>query len=148
WSYGLLSAPEQKLFRRLTVFPGGCTLEGAEAVCDTKQDLGVDVLEGMAALVDQSLVQQFAQADGEARFRMLETIREYGLERLEASGETAATRRAQAAYCLVLAEEGGGEIHRPEKRGWVERFALEHDNIRAALDFLTAADNAEWSLRL
>ena len=103
WSYGLLTAAEQTLFRRLSVFVGGCTLEAVEAVCDTRQDLGLDVLEGMASMVDKSLAQQSEQATGEPRYMMLETIREYGLEQLAASGEDAAIRRAHAAYYLVLA---------------------------------------------
>src|SRR5271169_3630207 len=105
WSYDLLSAGEQKLFGRLSVFTGGCTLEGAEAVCDTKGDLDLDLLDGMASLVDKSLVQEVEPAKGESRFVMLETIREYALEKLEASGEEALTKRAHAAYCLILAEE-------------------------------------------
>src|SRR6266478_4981863 len=101
WSYDLPSATEQKLFRRLSVFVGGCTLEGAEAVCDTKDDLDLDLLDGMASMVDKSLLRQVEQAKGESRFVMLETIREYALEKLEASGEEALTKRAHAAYCLV-----------------------------------------------
>src|SRR5207245_11709700 len=99
----------QKLLQRLSVFVSGCTLEAAEAVCNAKNDLEVDLLDGMASLVDRSMLQQSEQADGEARFRMLETIREYALERLAASGEEAATRRAHSAYCLVLAEERSEE---------------------------------------
>ena len=67
WSYDLLNEPEQRLFRRLSVFLGGCTLEAVESVCDTKQDLGLDVLDGMASMVDKSLVRQMEQADGEPR---------------------------------------------------------------------------------
>ncbi len=104
WSYDLLTPAEQKLFRRLSVFVGGCTLEGAEAVCDTNSDLHLDLLDGMASMVDKSLVQQVEPVKGESRFVMLETIREYALEKLEASGEAALTKRAHAAYCLVLAE--------------------------------------------
>ena len=92
WSHDLLSPAEQKLFRRLSVFVGGCTLEAAEAVCNTRRDLEIDVLEGMASLVDKSLVQQIEQKDREARFAMLETIREYGLEQLTATGEEEATQ--------------------------------------------------------
>ena len=86
-SYDLLNAAEQKLFRRMSVFVGGCNLEGLEAVCDTKGDLDLDLLDGMASIVDKSLAQQVEQAKGESRFVMLETIREYGLGKLEASGE-------------------------------------------------------------
>jgi predicted ATPase len=148
WSYDLLSEPEQKLFRRLSVFLGGCTLEAVESVCDTKKDLGLDVLDGMSSMVDKSLVRQSEQADGEPRFVLLETIREYGLEKLKASGEEPLTRRAHAAYCLVLAEEGAAEDVSAGQTGWLSRFEVEHDNFRAALEWLTQTDNAEWGLRL
>jgi predicted ATPase len=148
WSYDLLNAAEQKLFRRLSVFVGGCNLEGVEAVCDTKSDLDLDLLDGMASMVDKSLLQQFEQANGESRFVMLETIREYALEKLEASGEEALTKRAHAAYCLVLAEEEPTEQSGAEGAEWLERFALEHDNFRASLEWLTKTGDAEWGLRL
>jgi len=148
WSHDLLSLAEQKLFRRLSVFAGGCTLEGAEAVCDTRRDLEIDVLEGMASLVDKSLVQQVGDKDGEGRFTTLETIREYGLERLTASGEDEATRRAHAAYFLVLAEEGNLPLTPPEREDWLALCDADHDNLRAALDWMIAHDNAEWALRL
>ncbi|MGC2245673.1 MAG: protein kinase, partial [Terriglobales bacterium] len=87
WSYGLLNTAEQTLFRRLSVFTGGCTLEGVEAVCDTRGDLGLDILDAMASMVDKSLVQQMEQADAETRFHLLSTIREYALERLAESDD-------------------------------------------------------------
>ena len=148
WSYELLTAAEQKLFRRLSVFAGGCNLEGVEAVCDTKADLDLDLLDGMASMVDKSLVQQVEPANGESRFVMLDTIREYALEKLEASGEQSLTKRAHAAYCLVLAEEEATEECRAQAVEWQERFALEHDNFRAGLDWLTETGDAEWGLRL
>jgi len=148
WSYDLLNAAEQKLFRRLSVFVGGCNLEGVEAVCDTKSDLDLDLLDGMASMVDKSLLQQVEQANGESRFVMLETIREYALEKLEASREEALTKRAHAAYCLVLAEEEATEQSGAEGAEWLERFALEHDNFRASLEWLTETGDAEWGLRL
>jgi predicted ATPase len=146
WSHGLLNAAEQTLFRRLSVFTGGCTLEGVEAVCDTKSDLGLDILDGMASMVDKSLTQQVEQVDVETRFIMLSTIREYALERLAESDDEAATRRAHAAYYLVLAEEGAEEVvAHPE---WLDRFEIEHDNFRTALDHLIRTGDAEWGLRL
>ncbi len=148
WSYDLLSAAEQKLFRRLSVFVGGCTLEGVEAVCDTKGDLDLDLLDGMASMVDKSLLQQVQQANGESRFAMLETIREYAREKLEASGEEALTNRAHAAYYLVLAEEVVPEQSDGDGADWLERFTSEHDNFRAALEWLTESGEAEWGLRL
>jgi predicted ATPase len=148
WSYDLLSAAEQKLFRRLSVFVGGCTLEGVEAVCDTKSDLDLDLLDGTASMVDKSLLQQVEQANGESRFVMLETIREYAREKLEASLEEASTKRAHAAYCLVLAEEEATEQSGAERAEWLERLGLEHDNFRAGLEWLTEIGDAEWGLRL
>ena len=130
------------------MFVGGCNLEGVEAVCDTKGDLDLDLLDGMASMVDKSLLQQIEQANGESRFVMLETIREYALEKLKASSEEASTKRAHAAYCLVLAEEEATEQSGAEETEWLERFALEHDNFRAALEWLTETGDAEWGLRL
>ncbi|HYM06492.1 MAG TPA: protein kinase [Terriglobales bacterium] len=147
WSYGLLNPAEQKLFQRLSLFAGGCTMEAVEAVCDTRQDLGLDVFDGMASMVDKSLAQQWDQGAEEPRYVMLKTIRDYGLEHLAASGEEAATRRAHAAYYLVLAEEGtaGGAAEQPE---WLQRLEAEHDNLRAALDWLIQSGDADWGLRL
>ena len=146
WSHGLLNAAEQTLFRRLSVFTGGCTLEGVEAVCDTKSDLGLDILDGMASMVDKSLAQQVEQVDAETRFLMLSTIREYALESLAESDDESATRRAHAAYYLVLAEEGAEDVvAHPE---WLDRFEIEHDNFRLALDYLIKTGEAEWGLRL
>jgi predicted ATPase/serine/threonine protein kinase len=146
WSYGLLNPAEQTLFRRLAVFTGGCTLEGVEAVCDTKGDLGIDVLDGMTSMVDKSLAQHAEQADTETRFRMLSTIREYALERLAESHDESATRRAHAAYYLVLAEEGAQDVAAHSE--WLDRFEIEHDNFRMALDYLIKTGDAEWGLRL
>jgi predicted ATPase len=146
WSYRLLNPAEQTLFRRLAVFTGGCTLEGVEAVCDTKGDLGLDVLDGVASVVDKSLAQQVEQVDEETRFFMLSTIREYALERLAESKDEPATRRAHAAYYLVLAEEGAEDaVAHPE---WLDRFEVEHDNFRMALDYLVKSGDADWGLRL
>jgi predicted ATPase len=146
WSYGLLTPAEQTLFRRLSVFAGGCTLEAVEAVCDTKGDLGLDIFDAMASIVDKSLAQHVEQLDTEARFFMLSTIRQYALECLAESNDDASTRRAHAAYYLVLAEEGAEEmLARPE---WLDRFEIEHDNFRTALDYLVKIGDADWGLRL
>src|SRR5262249_48207241 len=110
WSHDLLNEGERKLFRRLSVFVGGCTFEAAEAVCNTGRDLGIEIFQGLSSLVDQSLVQRAEGADGEPRFAMLETVREYGLECLAEADEDSAVRRSHAAYCLVLAEEGNPEL--------------------------------------
>ena len=146
WSYQLLNAEEQKLFRRLSVFAGGCTLEAVEAVCNASEDLGLDPLDGVTSMVDKSLV-RVELADGEPRFVMLGTIREYGREQLAASREDAATRKAHAAYCLVLAEEAGLDDG-GERTEWLRRMDLEQDNFRAALEYLVKAGNADWGLRM
>lgn len=146
WSYSLLNSAEQTLVRRLSVFSGGSTLEAVEAVCDTKGDLGLDVLDGMASLVDKSLAHQVEQTDKETRFIMLSAIREYALERLAASSDESATRRAHAAYYLVLAEEGAEDAAaQPE---WLDRFEVEHENFRLAIDYLIESGDAEWGMRL
>ncbi len=151
WSYGLLNETEQKLLRRLSVFWGGWTLEGAEAVCNTKEDIGLDIFDLMSSLVDKSLVQSLVRMRGpaadEPRFRMLETIREYCVERLQQSGEEADIKRAHAAYCLVLAEEGNPELNEPDRAAWLTRCDIEHDDFRAALDFLFQTHDLEWSFR-
>ena len=148
WSHDLLTEAEQKLFRRFSVFIGGCTLDGAEAVCNTNLDLGIDLLEGLSSLVDKNLVQRVEQPHDEPRFTMLQTIREYARERLAASGEEIATRRAHAAYCLVLAEEGNPELPAQGRDVWLTRCELEIDNFRSALDWLFEIRDLEWGLRL
>jgi predicted ATPase len=148
WSHELLGAAEQKLFRRLSVFPGGCTLEGAEAVCNTRRDLEIDLLEGISSLVDKSMVHELRDKNGVVRFGMLETIREYGLERLAASGETELTKRAHTAFCLVLAEEGNPQLTPQERSEWLALCEAEHDNLHAAFEWLLATDNANWAFRL
>ncbi|HSB75863.1 MAG TPA: tetratricopeptide repeat protein [Terriglobales bacterium] len=147
WSHDLLNEAEQKLFRRFSAFIGGGTLEAAEAVCNTGRDLGIDLFEGLSSLVDKNLIQRVDQFGPEPRFSMLETIREYALERLADCGEEPATRRAHAAYCLVLAEEGNPELSSQERAAWLERCDLEIDNFRAALDWLEGRELG-WALRL
>src|SRR5579859_1563921 len=148
WSYDLLNPAEQKLLRRLSVFVGGCNLEGVEAVCDAKADLDMDLLDGMASMVDKSLLQQVEQKSGDSRFVMLETVREYALEKLQSSKEESLTKRAHAAYFLVLAEEVAADQGGPGGNEWAERFDLEHNNFRAALESLTETGDADWGLRL
>jgi predicted ATPase len=147
WSHGLLNETEQRLFRRLAVFAGGCTLESVQAVCDARRDLGLDVLDGVSSLIDKSLLQQREQSTSESRFTMFETVREYAMERLIESGETEATRRAHAAYALVVAEERA-QLTADQTSAWVELCDAEHDNFRAALDWLIETDQGDWALRL
>ena len=148
WSHGLLGEAEQRLFRRISCFVGGCSFEAAEAVCDTKQDLGIDLVDGIESLVNKSLLQQTEQPDGEARLSMLETIREYGLERLTENMEEQGVRQAHAAYFLVLAEEAATELEGREQARWLVRLDQDLDNLRVALEWLTRTENAEWGLRL
>jgi predicted ATPase/DNA-binding winged helix-turn-helix (wHTH) protein len=148
WSHSLLNEAEQKLLRRLSVFAGGCSLEAAEAVCNTGRDLGVDIFEGLSSLVDKNLVQRSDRGQTEPRFVMLETIREYATERLIESGEQPASRRAHAAYCLVLAEEGNPELSSDDRTNWLRQCDLEIDNLRSALDWLFQAADLGWGFRL
>ncbi len=148
WSHGLLNDAEQKLFRRLSVFVGGCTFEGAEAVCNTRRDLGVDLFEGLSSLVHKNLIQRMDRVQSQPRFAMLETIREYAHECLVASGEESATRRAHAAYSLVLAEEGNSDLSPGERAHWLRQCDVEIDNFRFALDWLFHTRDVNWSLRL
>jgi predicted ATPase/serine/threonine protein kinase len=147
WSYDLLTPAEQRLFRRLSVFAGGCTLEAIEAVCNTTEDLGVPVLEGVTSLVENSLLIQRGD-DAQPRFSMLETFREYGRDALRESGEAEATQRAHAAYMMVLAEEETLEMHPAQRDAWLIACDAEHDNFRAAIHHLVTTDQAEWALRL
>lgn len=131
WSYALLDMHEQHLFARLAVFTGGCTLEAAEAVCG--KDLGVDVLDGMASLVEQSLMGQEEKPEGTPRYQMLETIREYALERFEEREEGQELRRHHVAYFVTFAEAIETEIGGSHQSATLEQVETDHDNIRAAL---------------
>jgi non-specific serine/threonine protein kinase len=153
WSHDLLPEPEQVLFRRLSVFVGGFTLAAAEAMGSAMGDLRVDPLDGVGALLDRSLLRQEAGSGGEPRYLMLETIREYGLERLAGSGgypgEEASARRAHAAHFLALAEEAAPHLMPgQEDMAWVARLEAEHDNLRAALAWLAQTGEGEELLRL
>lgn len=148
WSYDLLDVGEKTLFRRLSVFSGGCTPEAAEKACNTAGDLGMDLLDALASLVGKSLLRQEEQADGKPRFVMLETIQEYGLECLAASGEADAIRCQHADYYLALAEEADPKLTGAEQGVWFDRFEAEHDNLRAALEWLAQSGGAEKGLRL
>jgi len=141
WSYALLDEGQQRLFRRLAIFVGGCTLDAVEAVCGARVDSDAGVMDGVTCLVDMSLLRHEDGADDESRLTMLETIREYGLERLEVSGESAELRQHHAAYYLGLAESADVTPWGTWDRGCLERLEREHDNIRAALAW--SPENAE-----
>ena len=148
WSHDLLNEAERKLLRRFSVFVSGCTLEAAEAVCNTNRDLGMDIFEGLSSMVDKNLVQRVDRNQAEPRFAMLETIREYASERLAESGEQSVTRRAHAAFCLVLAEEGNPELGPVDRADWLAQCDAEIDNFRFALDWLFQTRDLDWALRL
>ncbi|TMD62504.1 MAG: tetratricopeptide repeat protein, partial [Chloroflexi bacterium] len=143
WSYDLLDAGEQLLFRRLSVFAGGCTLADVEGLYTALGEMPADVLDGVASLIDKSLLRQMEQEE-ESHLLMLETIREYGLEVLVSSGEMESTGRAHAHYYLSLAEDVEVEIGGSQQGIWLDRLEKEHDNLRAALQWsLEQAGNEE-----
>jgi predicted ATPase/class 3 adenylate cyclase len=146
WSYDLLEKPEQRLFRRLSVFSGGWTLEAAEAVAEP-HELDLDALDGLSALVDKSLVRSIDPADGFPRFAMLETIRQFGQEALVTQGELDPTRRRHGEYFLNLALQAEAELTGPEQAAWLERCELDLDNLRAALRWAIDAGEADLGQR-
>src|SRR5215207_325509 len=152
WSHELLSEPEKDLFGRLSVFAGGWTLEAAEEVC---QDCGAadgaagrdNVLDLLSRLVDKSLVvAEASSGDGGVRYRMLEPVRQYGEERLEASGEADVVRRRHASWYLELAKGAEPWLRGARQEVWLERLEREHDNLRAALRRALERGEAELGL--
>jgi len=140
WSHDLLEPAEQRLFARLSVFTGGWTLGAAEAVC-VPGGLDVEPLEGLTSLVDQSLIRRTETA-GESRFSMLETIREFALERLREAGELEEMSRRHADHFLRLALEAEPHLTAGDQVEWLDRCDREHANIRAALRWAVEADEA------
>jgi predicted ATPase/DNA-binding CsgD family transcriptional regulator len=147
WSYDLLTSEEQTLFRRLAVFVGGFTLEAAAAVARTETRQNRDVLDGIAALVDKSLVQMVDESGAEPRCQLLETVREYGLEQLAASGEIEETRQAHGSYFLALAEQAAPAMNGPRLAEWLARLDADHANLRTALEWFGRRGEAEAVLR-
>jgi predicted ATPase/DNA-binding SARP family transcriptional activator len=147
WSHGLLDEAERTLLSRLAVFSGGWTLEAAEAVCGGD---GLDVLHTLASLVDESLVRRLRRPAGEARFTMLETIREFAVELLEASGEAEAIRRRHCEHVLAQAEEGAAAWHAgaDAHESLFPVLDEEHDNLRAALAWAATNGEVELEVRL
>ena len=157
WSYDLLTDGARRLLAVCSVFAGGVSLEVIETVCDAAVDVGLPVLDGVAELVDQSLLRQLPRP-GPVRYVMLETIREYAAERLEAMPEAERVRRAHAAAFLALVETGGRPHAGLARKDWLQRVEVEQNNIRAALSWyrqhdlpvalrLAASMSAFWSLR-
>ncbi len=136
WSYNLLDPTEQHIFRLLSVFVGGFTLEAVEGVYAALEDGEILMLDLVASLIDKSLLQHVEQTEGEkgtSRLRLLETIREYGLECLITSGEMESVRAVHARYYLELSEKAEQALRGPEQAVWLERLEWEHDNLRAAM---------------
>ncbi len=146
WSHDLLSEAERTLFRRSAVFAGGMTFEAIEAVANPEGDL--DVFDALAVLVDQSLVRQTEGAKDEPRFGLLETIREFGLEQLAASGEAKDVERRAAQHFLHLADAATLKLVGAEQGQWLNRLETEHDNLRAALEWFLTHGAVEEGLRL
>jgi predicted ATPase/DNA-binding CsgD family transcriptional regulator len=176
WSYDLLRPEEQSLFRRLSVFVGGCTIEAAEAICSEHiaapsllpeeqpnqpwlprtppslrgkgaGGLGIPILDALTSLVDKSLLRQEAHA-GVPRLSMLELVRDYGLEALVTAGEVDIIRQHHAEYFLALAEMAGQGLKGAEQRSWITTLDAEHDNLRAALEWAKERGEVEIALRL
>jgi predicted ATPase/class 3 adenylate cyclase len=147
WSYELLDDPGRRLMGRLSVFTAGCSLEMAEAICGPAAELGSDVLDGIGALVDQSLVRA-EEVAGEPRFRMLETIRAFSAEQLVAGGDADTIRERHARAFLALAEEAAGKLSGEAQRSWLDRLDIEHDNLRSALEWATARPDPALAIRL
>lgn len=149
WSYALLSEVSQQLFRRLSVFAGSWTLTAASQVCSVGDEPASPLLEEVATLVDQSLVQPVAvPGDEEPRFQLLETLRAYGLEQLEQAGEVEALRGRHARYLLALAEREQERLLGPEQASALARLSQEMDNLRATLRWLQDHDDLEHGLQL
>jgi predicted ATPase/class 3 adenylate cyclase len=146
WSYDLLEEPDRRLFACLSVFVGGGALEAVEAVGSAVE--GIDALTAIGSLVDHSLVRQSEGVADEARFGMLETIREFALERSQASGRHAELQRRHAEWFAELAEGLASRIMGPHQRDALDRLELEHDNFRAAMSWAIEADRPDLALRL
>jgi predicted ATPase/DNA-binding NarL/FixJ family response regulator len=148
WSYDLLAFAEQALFRRLAIFAGGFTLEAAQSVGDAEGDLGIDVLDGVTALLDHSLLKRLDQRDDEPRFGMLETIREYGLEQLAVNGETIAFQRWHAFYFARLAEAIAPSFAPSDQSVGLDRLLAEQANLQAVLAWCHDTESVDTAARL
>ena len=147
WSHDLLASPERAVLRRLAVFAGEFTLESAEAVCAGDPVAAGDVLDLVGQLIDKSLVTPVDRS-GQRRYRLLETMRQYGRERLEQAGETARARSRHAAFHLALALDAEPRLRGGELRAWLDRLEAEHDNLRAAVAWLGESGDSADELRM
>jgi predicted ATPase/DNA-binding CsgD family transcriptional regulator len=147
WSYDLLAPDEQALFRQMSVFVGGFSLDAVEAICQTTDD-GRQAYDVLSALVDHSLVQSAPLPSGESRFLMLETLRDYGLEQLEATEEEGDARLAHATYCMDLSEAAEPHLVGAEQEEWLARLDPETENLRGAVDWSLDHEHEEIALRM
>ncbi|MFF4238856.1 BTAD domain-containing putative transcriptional regulator [Actinomadura geliboluensis] len=148
WSWELLSGPERLVLRRLAVHHEGCTLEAAEEVCADGGDIPPeDVLDLLARLVDRSMVVR-AGGPGQARYRLLESVAAYALDRLEEAGETERIRLRHLTFHVALAERAEPQLHGPDQRRWLRRLDAEHANLRGALEEAVRRRDAGHALRL
>ncbi|HEY8559536.1 MAG TPA: winged helix-turn-helix domain-containing protein [Pyrinomonadaceae bacterium] len=147
WSYDLLGAEEKQTFNRLAVFSGGFTLDAAEAVAHADEDFKLDLLDSAASLVDQSLLMQRELPNGEPRFRMLNVVREYALEILEASSEADEMKRRHARFFASLVEAAEPELLGAFGAEWMETIEEEHDNLRSAIEW-SLENDLETALRI
>jgi len=148
WSYTLLTEKEQLMLQRLSIFSGGSTLEAAEMICAGGKLETVDVLETISHLVDKSLLTANRREHGETRYRLLETIREYALEKLKGSQDKSELLDKHLEYFIRFADQGDRKIKGPEQAVWFEKLEIEHDNLRAALHQAAESKNFEAGLSL
>jgi len=145
WSYGLLSESSQMLFRRIAVFNGGCSLDAVKEICG---DGSLDVLHELRALVANSLVRRTDHPDGDSRYTLLETVREFGVELLETSSEARTIRQRHAAYFLALAERAEVKQNTIERDPWLDRLDAEQGNLHSALEWALEQEEAEIAVGL
>ncbi|HEX2915874.1 MAG TPA: AAA family ATPase [Chloroflexia bacterium] len=148
WSYSLLSTGDRKLFRKLSVFVGGCTLEAVQVVCESEEEAGVTLFSAITTLLNNSLLQRKDGDDGGSRFEMLGTVREYAFQQLTASGEDQVMRQKHAQYYLELAQAAEKTWDGPAEWEWLRRLIPERDNLRAVLRWALDSANAELALKL
>ena len=147
WSHDLLDDPDRRLFARFSVLAGGATLDATERICGPSSELGREVFDGIDSLSQQSLI-SVADEAGSPRCAMLVTIREYAAEKLTLSGEADSVARRHAQTFLALVEEAAPHLLGPEGQAWNDRIEIEHDNLRAALDWIVRSDEGEMGLRM
>jgi predicted ATPase/class 3 adenylate cyclase len=148
WSYELLGVQHRQMFARQAVFAGGADLAAVEAIVNPSQELGIDTIDALAALVENNLVRAVEATDAESRFGMLETIREYGLERLVELGEESLIRRRHTEHWIHVGEQACDALSGPDQAKWSRLLELEHDNFRSALTWVLQSGEGQLGLQL